>query len=141
MHYLSDRESKALQYFAGASDLNGVVPLSAIIEEHVAVYKPLCRKGYINAADSHHPRLTDKARNALDELEYMAEKKAECDAKRREEDAANNAKAVEDKKQQFRHDFHVAAFSVALTLALERLGDIVHFVQVAAEKVLLFLRH
>lgn len=141
MHHLSDQEIAALRDFKAAADLSNVFPLSAITEQHVPAYMSLCRKKYIVVSGKRHPHLTDKALDALDESEQIAKKKAERDAKRREEAAANDAKAIKDKKQQYRHDFHVAAFSVALTLLLEHIGDIVHFVKVAAEKVLLFLRH
>lgn len=55
----------------------------------------------------------------------LAEQQAEYD-KSREADALQR---VKDKKQSFRHDFYVAAFSVAFTLLVENFGDIVAFFQ------------
>ena len=40
----------------------------------------------------------------------------------------DDLKAEKDKKQNFRHDFFVAAFTVSLTLLFEHIGDIVKFV-------------
>nr|DAP86806.1 MAG TPA: hypothetical protein [Caudoviricetes sp.] len=51
--------------------------------------------------------------------------KADEDAKQRAEDSQR----VKDKQQSYKHDFAVAAFSVAFALILEHIVDIVNFIK------------
>lgn len=46
-----------------------------------------------------------------------------------EKDTADKAQAVKDRKQERRHDFAVASFTVALTLGVEHLQAIVDFLK------------
>lgn len=67
--------------------------------------------------------------------------KIEEDSKREEERRADDAKAVENKKKDYRHDFCVAAFGGAVTLFIEHLGDVIHFVDVLLDEIWIFLAH
>lgn len=62
------------------------------------------------------------------ELKGIAQDMAEYHSEYNENRRANEVKAEKDKKHSFRHDFLVAAFTVALTLFLEHLHDIIEFV-------------
>lgn len=73
--------------------------------------------------------ITDAGTHALASEDRRRKELADQDAQKAAEKRANNQKAVMDKKQSFRHDFHVAAFSVTLTLCLEHIDDIVDFVK------------
>lgn len=53
---------------------------------------------------------------------------ADDNAKHDEEKRSEQIQALKDKKQSFRHDFVVAAFSVLLTLAIEHIQEILDFV-------------
>lgn len=57
--------------------------------------------------------------------EEMRRQQAEQEAEKR----AQDAQRVKDKKQARIHDFAVAAFSSALTLSLEHIEDIAHFIE------------
>lgn len=57
--------------------------------------------------------------------QQMSDQQAEYD-KNRKTDALQR---IKDKRQSFRHDFYVAAFSVAFTILVERFSDIVAFFQ------------
>ena len=57
--------------------------------------------------------------------QQMSDQLAEYD-KNRKTDALQR---IKDKRQSFRHDFYVAAFSVAFTILVERFSDIVAFFQ------------
>lgn len=66
--------------------------------------------------------------------QQVADQKAEA----AREKAANDAKAVLDKKKSRRHDFKVAAFTVILTLFLEHISEIVNFIKAAFRAIGLF---
>lgn len=88
-------------------------------------------------ADQHQQIASHAAASAQDiaavrsELEQarkdLADYKASQDAQRR----ADIAQAVVDKKQQRRHEYLVAAFSVALTLLIEHFFDLVNLANLA----------
>lgn len=74
-----------------------------------------------------HPvawRITTKGLDYLasfdQQLDQQRQQKAELQAK----EQAQRAQALLDKKHEFRHDFKVAAFTVAATLFLEHLPDV-----------------
>lgn len=50
-------------------------------------------------------------------------------AEQEKEQRAQDAQRIKDKKQARIHDFAVAAFSSALTLTLEHIEDIAHFIE------------
>ncbi len=52
---------------------------------------------------------------------------------------ANDAKMKIDRKKQFRHDFAVATFSIALTLLVEHFENVVDFASMIIEKTLAML--
>lgn len=62
------------------------------------------------------------------ELKGIAQDMSEYHAEYNENRRADEIKAEKDKKHSFRHDFLVAAFTVALTLFLEHFHDIIEFV-------------
>lgn len=62
------------------------------------------------------------------ELKGIVQDMAEYHSEYNENRRADEVKAEKDKKHGFRHDFLVAAFTVALTLFLEHLHDIIEFV-------------
>lgn len=66
---------------------------------------------------------------AEDAAKQAADQKAEARAQQEERDRANAFNAAKNKRKQFRHDFMVAAFSVALTLLIEHVDDVVAFFQ------------
>ena len=57
--------------------------------------------------------------------QQMSDQQAEYDKNRK----ADALQRIKDKRQSFRHDFYVAAFSVAFTILVERFSDIVAFFQ------------
>lgn len=57
--------------------------------------------------------------------QQMSNQQAEYDKNRK----ADALQRIKDKRQSFRHDFYVAAFSVAFTILVERFSDIVAFFQ------------
>ena len=81
--------------------------------------------------------ITDAGKYSLASEECRRNDAADQAARKAEEKAADDAKAVIDKKQSFRHDFHVAAFSVALTLCLEHINDIVDLVKTVLKSIAL----
>lgn len=76
-------------------------------------------------------RLSARQQQIDEARQREADRKADAD--RRE--AAQRAQAIIDRKQKFRHDFHVAAFSVALTLLIEHLADILDLVKQALKVI------
>lgn len=50
-------------------------------------------------------------------------------ARQEEKDTADKAQAVKDRKQERRHDFAVASFTVALTLCVEHFQAIINFLK------------
>lgn len=66
-------------------------------------------------------------RQHLQELEQLAQKMADDNAKADAKDRAQQVKASFNEKKLFRHDFKVAALTVILTLGLEHIADIVDF--------------
>lgn len=66
--------------------------------------------------------------HVVGELKDIAQNMAEYHAKYNENRRADEIKAEKDKKHSIRHDFLVAAFSVALALFLEHIHDIIKFV-------------
>lgn len=62
---------------------------------------------------------------ALSRYEQMCDQHADEYAQKRAEDAQR----VKDKQQSRKHDFAVAAFSVALTLFLEHIVNIIDFIE------------
>lgn len=81
--------------------------------------------------------ISDKGNFLLSAEERRRNDAADQAARKAEEKAADDAKAVIDKKQSFRHDFHVAAFSVALTLCLEHINDIADLVKTVLKSIAL----
>lgn len=61
-------------------------------------------------------------------LKNIAQDMSEYHAEYNENRRADEIKAEKDKKHSFRHDFFVAAFTVALTLFFEHIHDIIEFV-------------
>lgn len=86
-------------------------------------------------------KITSEGLNQLALHQERLQNKEEADAKREEERRADNAKAVKDKKKDYRHDFLVAAFGGAVTLLFEHRGDIIHFVNVLLDQIWIFLSH
>lgn len=69
--------------------------------------------------------LSQRGEVILSSYEQMCNQRAEENAQKR----ADEAQRVKDKKKSYQHDFAVAAFSSAFTLALEHIGDIVDFIK------------
>ena len=65
--------------------------------------------------------------HVVGELKSIAQDMTEYHAEYSENRRADEIKAEKDKKHSFRHDFLVAAFTVALTLFLEHLHDVAEF--------------
>lgn len=142
MDHMSDANRVLLQCFADAprqtlyaDDLRCLYD-DPEREERIRVLKAL---GMIAVADTEtrslgngvcligHPiawRITVKGRDYLSaceqQLDQQRQQKAELQAKER----VQRAQALLDKKHEFRHDFKVAAFTVAATLFLEHLPDV-----------------
>lgn len=60
-------------------------------------------------------------------------------ARQEEQRIADRAQTIEDQKKNRRHDFAVAAFGGAITLFVEHIDDILHFLDATAELVLSLL--
>lgn len=73
-------------------------------------------------------KITELGKDALKEFEDAAQKMTDDNAKHDEEKRSEQLQALKDKKQSFRHDFVVAAFSVLLTLSIEHHQEILNFV-------------
>lgn len=94
-------------------------------------YGPCGLLGYrINEAGRERLRLEDQR---IQELSDQA-------AQKEEEARANDAKMKIDRKKQFRHDFAVAAFSIALTLLVEHFENVVDFALLIVEKAMAMLQ-
>jgi len=74
-------------------------------------------------------RISLDGRQHLQELEQLAQKMTDDDAKADAKDRAQQIQARRNEKKLFRHDFKVAAFTVILTLGLEHIADIVNFIK------------
>lgn len=72
--------------------------------------------------------ITPKGERYLEYLKETRKKVADDNAKQESEKRHKAIQAEKDKKQQFRHDFFVAAFTFALTLLLEHAAEIANFV-------------
>lgn len=66
----------------------------------------------------------------------LADLKADQDRQRN----ANAAQAIIDKKKQRRHEYLVAAFTVALTLLLEHFGDVIQLAKLAFKSIVALLK-
>lgn len=64
----------------------------------------------------------------LHKLKDLAQDVSEYHSEYNEKRRADEIKAEKEKKYSFRHDFFVAAFTVALTLFFEHIHDIIEFV-------------
>lgn len=70
------------------------------------------------------------------ELQKTREEFADYKRQQADQREADRAQAGIDKKKQFRHELFVAAFTVAFTLFLEHLGDVVKLAQLAFEALI-----
>ena len=70
----------------------------------------------------------DRGKEIADELKGLAQDVSEYHAEYNENRRADEVKAEKEKKHSFRHDFFVAAFTVALTLFFEHIHDIIEFI-------------
>lgn len=70
----------------------------------------------------------DGLEKIADGLKDLAQDVSEYHSEYNENRRADAIKAEKDKKHSFRHDFLVAAFSVALTLFLEHIHNVIEFV-------------
>jgi len=68
----------------------------------------------------------EKTRNEFSDYKAQHAKQHKTDA----------AQAVIDKKKQRRHEYAIAAFTVALTLALEHIFDLIKFAKLALKSLL-----
>lgn len=97
--------------------------LTTRTDDQIMRFQRLKDHGYIESAGSGYHRLTRRGVSAAKEAQELREQAAERAEKQCNEDSANATKQSHARKQQFRHDFKVAAFTVALTLALERMCE------------------
>lgn len=65
--------------------------------------------------------------HVVSELKGIAQDMAKYHAEYNENRRADEIKTEKDKKHCFRHDFFVAAFSIALTLFFEHIHDVIKF--------------
>ena len=79
--------------------------------------------------DTSHYRITGAGEQALCEFEEDVKRRAKDEAEKKHRRSAEDLLSVKKKKEQSRHDFVVAAFSVTLTLFFEHFGEIVDFVK------------
>lgn len=113
----------------------GIVDYKSVTctDDQLKRFRRLCHKHYVDRAGNGRYKLTALGLQAANEAEELCEQAAEAEAKQRNEDAANAAKQSHDRKLHFCHDFKVAAFTVALTLTLERVWE-------NADRILEFLK-
>ena len=110
------------------NELNEFAKLQAEADAELRVYQKL--------RDEHPPLRHLEAvlspdcdiKEIEDNLKNIAQDMSEYHAEYNENRRADEIKAEKDKKHSFRHDFLVAAFTVALTLFLEHIHDIIEFV-------------
>ena len=79
--------------------------------------------------------LGTKGEGVLASHEQLAQQMTEQKAEAAREKEANDAKAVLDKKKDYRHDFKVAAFTVILTLSIEHITEIINLFKDALKAV------
>lgn len=94
--------------------------------------------GYSMTYDQDYWKITALGKDALKEFEDAVQKMADDNAKHDEENRSEQLQALKDKKQSFRHDFVVAAFSALLTLSIDHHQEILNFVN---EIFRFFFRH
>ena len=70
----------------------------------------------------------DRGEEIADKLKDIAQDMSEYHSEYNENRRADAVKAEQEKKHSFRHDFLVAAFTVALTLFFEHIQDIIEFI-------------
>ena len=74
------------------------------------------------------PLIKSQTFGILPTLKDIAQDMSEYHAEYNENRRADEIKAEEEKKHSFRHDFFVAAFTIALTLFFEHIHDIIEFI-------------
>lgn len=70
------------------------------------------------------------------ELERTRQEFADYKAEQNKQHEADSLNAISEKKKLYRHEYRVAAFTVALTLFIEHFLDIVDLVQFLIEQLL-----
>lgn len=136
---LSDADYQALLPFRGAEPYCGELDAR---QQHLAEQKliesTIVKSKTISGVLQFYETgwiITVAGLDALSAYEKAINEMAHKDAREHEKQSREDAKSVKDKKEQFRHDFKVAAFSVALTLCAEHIGDIVNFIKTVFEKI------
>ncbi|MBQ8615970.1 MAG: hypothetical protein IJ418_00525 [Clostridia bacterium] len=105
--HLDDLDRSALRFLHESRYVT--IPASAVLADWYYVITPRGREA-LSAENERRKASTDQQAN-----QYAQQRAAYL-------------QAIVDKKEQRRHDFKVAAFSVALTLLLEHVGGLVHFI-------------
>lgn len=114
------------------------------------VLRALRERGYVERNSGIMYQITPKGREALHQAalaaehaeqlaKHAAEQQAQEHAAKCADVASDRAHAIREKKKDYRHDFAVAAFSSAVTLFLEHIGDVIDFIKVSVEKLLTLL--
>lgn len=80
--------------------------------------------------------LMPKGADVLSAIDDRAKQQAEDNARAAEKEQSDRLQLASDRKKDYRHDFVVAAFSVALTLCVEHADDLFHFCEQAARWLL-----
>ena len=86
-------------------------------------------------ADTHEKQL-DEIKALRTELEKTRQELADYKAQQSEQHRSDSHQQIDDHRKLLRHDYLVAAFTVALTLFLEHVPDIANFLKLAAEKLI-----
>lgn len=111
--------------------------LNQLLKDRLVIHTDGEMDGFGGMYNHQSIAITDAGTHALASEDRRRKEMADQEAQKAAEKRANDQKAVMDKKQSFRHDFHVAAFSVALTLCLEHINDIVDLVKTVLKSIAL----
>ena len=112
-----------------------LVDVRTLPADQRALVDSMCRKKWIFLYKGYDPDIDPAGRAAMSEHEELLDDLRQQHAREEEKQRADDVKAVKNKKQDRRHDFKVAAFSSAVTLALEHHADILRSAKVLFDYV------
>ena len=108
-------------------EFENLMKAKAEADEELRIYQKL--KAEYSAKEPIEAMLApDRQDEIMDGLKNIAQDMADYHSEYDEDRRTDKIEAEQDKKHSFRHDFLVAAFTVALTLFFEHIHDIFQFV-------------
>lgn len=111
-----------------------LVDVRTLPADQRALIQSMCKKRWIFLYKGYDPDIEPAGQAAMLEYEEILDQQRQQHAREAAKQEADDAKAIEDKKQDRRHDFKVAAFSAAITLLFEHFTDLTNTIEIALEK-------